>query len=132
MRPFFYFILSVGFFIAPYQGFGQGTSKDLIHISHKSGHYENPFYLKARAVEGATLRYARGLSTMASEGARMPDSIRIDATTPLRLFFSNEDTSFTVELFYAINFKTNFPIVSIAIDPIDMWDSIQGIYVPWS
>lgn len=130
MRPFFYFFLSVGLFIAPYQGFGQETSKDLIQISHGSGHYENPFYLKASAVEGATLRYARGLSTMSSEGARMPDSIRISATTPMRLFFSNEDTSFTVELFYAINFKTNFPIVSIAIDTIDMWDSIQGIYVP--
>ena len=130
MSKYIYFILFIGLFTIQNQGFSQGTSDELIQISHESGHYENPFYLKVRVVEEATLRYARGLGTMASEGARMPDSIRIAATTPMRLFFSNEDTSFTVELFYAINFKTNFPIVSIAIDTIDMWDSIQGIYVP--
>jgi len=62
MRRFFYFILFVGILTTQYQGFSQGTSKDLIHISHESGHYENPFYLKASAVEGATLLYAKGLS----------------------------------------------------------------------
>ena len=31
---------------------------------------------------------------------------------------------------YAINFKTNFPIVSIAIDTIDMWDSIRESMSP--
>ena len=54
----------------------------------------------------------------------------ISSTTPMRLFFSNEDTSFTVELFYAINLETRLPIVSVAIDTIDMWDSFQGILCP--
>ena len=100
----------------------------MIQISHGSGHYEKPFYLKRLGQLKGQHFDTLGIDPWPVR-ARMPDSIRIAATTPMRLFFSNEDTSFTVELFYAINFKTNFPIVSIAMIPL-IWDSIQGIYVP--
>ena len=43
MRRFFYFILFVAFFTTQFQGYSQGTIKDLIQISHGSGHYEKPF-----------------------------------------------------------------------------------------
>ena len=75
MSKYLNYILFIGLFTIQNQGFSQGTSKELIHISHASGHYENPFYLKVSAVEGASLRYARGLSTMASEGTRMPQGV---------------------------------------------------------
>lgn len=102
----------------------------LLTLSHHSGHYSNPFYLKASYSRDATVRYSRGKGAMGGDTYRMPDSLLISSTTPMRLFFSDKDTSFTVELFYAINLETRLPIVSVAIDTIDMWDSLQGIYVP--
>lgn len=124
-----------GFFLLVLLGWGQqlvaqAPSDSFIELSHNSGHYSNPFHLKVSYPHGATVRYSKGKGTMGGIMHPMPDSLLISSTTPMRLFFSDNDTSFIAELFYAIDIKTQLPIVSVAIDPVDMWDSIHGIYVP--
>ena len=124
-----------GFFLLVFLGWGQqlvaqDPSDSFIKLSHNSGHYSKPFYLKASYSQEATVRYSKGKGTLGGTKYRMPDSLLVSSTMPMRLFYSDEDTSFTVELFYAINMKTKLPIVSVAIDTVDMWDPVQGIYVP--
>ena len=105
------------------------TSTGQIHCSHKSGKYESPIVLHAHAELGE-LRFEMDGSFVHNGSPLWPDSMNIDRSMSLDFgAFENGKLTSRVTRFYAIDVPTNFPIVSLATKPANLWDDEIGISV---
>ena len=100
-----------------------------IHCSHPSGKYEGSIVLHAHS-ESGDLRYEIDGSFVHKRSPLWPDSLRIDRSMSIDFgVFLDGNLTSRVTRFYAIDVPTNFPIVSVATKPANLWDDEIGISV---
>ena len=98
-------------------------------LLHKSGKYESPIVLHAHAEYGE-LRFEMDGSFVHNGSPLWPDSMNIDRSMSLDFgAFEHGKLTSRVTRFYAIDVPTNFPIVSLATKPANLWDDEIGINV---
>ena len=100
-----------------------------IHSSHMSGKYDGSIVLHAH-VESGELRFEMDGSFVHNTSPLWPDSMDIARSMSLDFgAFENGKLTSRVTRFYAIDVPTNFPIVSLATKPANLWDDEIGISV---
>ena len=99
-----------------------------VSFSHKSGFYNEPFYLKLNAEKGELFYFDE--NNIDKNRKAFPDSLLIDKTSTISLLVSHADSVRKLGSFsYFIGFNTNFKVVSISIDNDFLFDIYKGIYV---
>ena len=105
-------------------------SQDDLKISHSSGSYDSSFILKISG-NFDKICYTDDGSLPYKYSKRWKDSIEIDKHYILRFKFIQNgkllDT--VVTRFFLLNFSKKLPIISIAMDPDNLWDEEKGMYV---
>ncbi len=122
MRFFFFFVLCFPLFL-------QGNSDTLYTISHDPGFYKTGFELVLKNEHGDIFYNTGGkLANRSSRKIKKP--IKITKTTNLNIaVYVDKKLVHRESLTYFIDFKTDFPVFSIYVDPSDLWSERRGIYV---
>lgn len=111
--------------IISFQSYSQSDS-DII-FSHKSGIYEDPFYLKIK-VKSGNIYYSND-NGIEKERSVFPDSLLINQTISLSLDIRQGDSIRELGIYsFFIDFNTSFKIVSISMNNEDLFGTYRGIY----
>ncbi len=105
-------------------------SQTPIQVSHESGKYIDTLILKIRG-DFKKLYYSLDGSIPGRNSKRWKDSLIISKTSIVRIkpVFNGTKKDTIINRFYLMNFNKELPVVHIAVDPADLWDSEKGIYV---
>ena len=104
------------------------SQKDIIKFSHKSGFYNEPFYLKLNIAKGELFYFEENNTSVNKK--LFPDSLLIDQTSTISLLASHADSINKLGSFsYFIGFNTKFKVVSVSIDNNFLFNKYKGIYV---
>ena len=103
-------------------------TSNTVSFSHKSGFYNEPFYLKLNVEKGELFYFDE--NNIDKDRKSFPDSLLINKTSTISLLVSHADSVRKLGSFsYFIGFNTNFKVVSISIDNDFLFDRYKGIYV---
>ncbi|MEZ5083038.1 MAG: CotH kinase family protein [Bacteroidales bacterium] len=127
-----------GLFVSPSPGssnngsaFFEGYTKTPLVNIH-AGFYTNPLSIEILNINiGDTLRYSLDGSIVTDSSLLYTGPIAIDSTTVLktRFFKTGLIPGKTTTNTYIVNYTSTFPVISISMDPYDLWDWEEGIYV---
>ncbi len=97
-----------------------------------SGFYNNDIQINfINFTAGDTIRYTTDGSWVTDSSAIYQSSITLDSTTVIRAqVYKNGYLPGTVSTnTYLINYSSSLPVVSVSLNPHDLWDWDEGIYV---
>ena len=127
-----------GFFSSPTPGNSnnvsphfEGYTKSPL-VSIQAGFYDNPLSIEVLNFNnGDTLRYSLDGSVVTDSSLLYNGPIAIDSTTVLktRFFKTGFIPGKTATNTYILNYSSTLPVISISMDPYDLWDWEEGIYV---
>ncbi|MCD4695974.1 MAG: CotH kinase family protein [Bacteroidales bacterium] len=126
------------FFFTPTPGYSNDSSTPYTaytktpQLSIDAGFYNESLNVGVlNFLPGDTLRYTLNGSTVADSSTVYSGNIFIDSTTVLktRFFHSNKIPGKTTTNSYIINYTSTLPVISLSINPHDLWDWEEGIYV---
>ena len=101
-------------------------------VSVQAGFYNNPLSIEVLNLNaGDTLRYSIDGSVVTDSSLLYNGPIFIDSTTVLktRFFKTGLLPGKTSTNTYILNYTSSLPVISISMDPYDLWDWEEGIYV---
>ncbi len=112
----------------------EGTTNNTPHFTPLGGIYQNAVTVNISNTFGGEIRYTLDGSEPLKTSALYNSSIQIDSTTLLRarIFQPGNIPGRIITHSYFIDSENeigSLPVVSIATNPENFWDSIQGIYV---
>ena len=111
----------------PYNGYTKSPE-----FSIPSGFYNNGLDIEISNFQtGDTIRYTLDGAVPADTSQLYQSAIHIDSTTVLRagVFKSGFIPGNITTKTYLIDFEATIPVISISVDPFDLWDWETGIYV---
>lgn len=112
----------------PYDGYA-GTPV----FNLEPGFYDTPQQLGMSAASGETIRYTTDGSIPTTLSPVFSSAIAVDSTMVIRARAFPQSSSLlpgiTGTNTYFINEPTSLPVVSISVNPYDLWDYNQGMYV---
>lgn len=127
---------SIMFFSVPTPGRSNNTSGTIIIsdkeplFSHDAGFYPTSFSLILNADAGDTIYYTTDGSVPDRGSFRYQDPIGIGQSVVVRArIISNEETGALVSNTYIIGRNFDMPVISLSMEPDDLWDYYSGIYV---
>ncbi len=101
-----------------------------VEFSHESGKFDSSFVLKVTG-DFTKLYYTTDGTKPTRESKKYKGELEIDESTILCVhpIFEEFDVDTVIARTYIIDFETRLPILSIAMDPEDLWNDSTGIYV---
>ncbi|MBO4367182.1 MAG: lamin tail domain-containing protein, partial [Clostridia bacterium] len=110
-------------------GFALRTGKAAYSLP--GGMYDGPVTLSLDAAPGATIRYSTDGSVPTSSSSVYTGPIEIGETTVIRtrVFRDGEYPSETTTQTYFIGLSHTVNVVSLVMDPVDLWSNEKGLYV---
>ena len=112
----------------------QPTAPDrslVVEYSEEGGFYDEPFYLKIYGPEAAEVYYTLDGSTPTRSATRYTAAIHLDSTRMVRAVAYREGKRSHVyaQSYFVGEPATDFPVVSIGIDPWRLFDLEKGLFV---
>lgn len=104
-----------------------------VNVEPQSGFYDTNFVAILKyASDSAKIYYTTNSRTPDStSNLNSNDTVAINKTTLFRakLFENNKLSNRTVSKSYFLNERFNLPVVSIIADSLDLWDSLNGLFI---
>jgi hypothetical protein len=106
---------------------------DSVYFSHESGFYTNSFHLSlsSSSLGNGEIRYSVGGYTPTKSSGLYTEPFEISSTSVVRAAWFGEDGKINPVSTHTFIFEEaiKLPVVSLAMDPHDLWDWDEGIYV---
>jgi CotH kinase protein len=96
------------------------------------GFYPEPVVVRLKSSEAAVVRCSKGGSAPGLDSPEAKNGFRLDSTSVLSCaaFDSSGQSGPVVSGLFLIGSKPSLPIISIIVDPVAMFDSVHGLYMP--
>jgi|GEM_PF-1020404 len=127
--------LSWDYFKSPTPGSSNNNATPLVPypiFSHEQGFHQSSFYLEITSnAAGLKIYYTTNGEIPTRNSQLYSEPLHISATTVIRARCYNHQhqASLTVTKSYFINESVNLPVLSVVMEPKDLWDKSTGIYV---